>query len=56
MRQVKGRFFFSEERKQKTFISPPLPTSPAMAGIVGAAPEVKVFCFFSSEKKTLALP
>jgi hypothetical protein len=27
-----------------------------MAGIYPWAPEVKVFCFFSSEKKNLALP
>jgi hypothetical protein len=25
--------FFSEEKNQKTFVFPPLPTSPAMAGI-----------------------
>jgi hypothetical protein len=45
--------FFSEEKNQKTFTSPPLPRSPAMAGIYPWAPEVKVFCFFSSEKKAL---
>jgi hypothetical protein len=27
-----------------------------MAGCVGAGGELKVFCFFSSEKKNLALP
>jgi hypothetical protein len=45
--------FFSEEKNQKTFTSSAAPTIEAMAGIVLWAPEVKVFCFFSSEKKTL---
>jgi hypothetical protein len=34
---VKGKFFFSEEKKQKTFTSCASGTMPAMAGIVEAA-------------------
>jgi hypothetical protein len=45
--------FFSEEKNQKTFIVPAAPTIEAMAGIVPRAPEAKVFCCFSSEKKIL---
>jgi hypothetical protein len=45
--------FFSEEKNQKTFISPPVPSYPAMACIYPWAPEAKVFWFFSSEKNTL---
>jgi len=41
--------FFSEEKKRTKFISPPLPTSQAMAGISPRAPEVKIFSFFSSD-------
>jgi hypothetical protein len=50
----KNKDFFFEKKKQKTFTSAPLPRCPAMAWIYPWAPEVKVFCFFSSEKKTLA--
>jgi hypothetical protein len=45
--------FFSEEKNQKTFMSAPPPTYPAMAGIYPPVPKVKVFWFFSSEKNTL---
>jgi len=38
--------FFSEEKNQKTFMS-------CASGNVRAAEKVKVFCFFSSEKKAL---
>jgi hypothetical protein len=31
--------FFSEEKNQKTFMSPPLPRYPAMAGIYPRAPK-----------------
>jgi hypothetical protein len=48
--------FFSEEKNQKTFMSWCFPTYPAMAWILPRAPEAKVFCFFSSEKKDFALP
>jgi hypothetical protein len=47
-----SKVFFSEEKNQKTFI-------PAPASRLGHVPEVgscediKVFCFFSSEKKIL---
>jgi hypothetical protein len=47
---VGAKLFFSEEKNQKTFASSPLPRS---GGILPPAPEIKVFCFFSSEKKTL---
>ena len=45
--------FFSEEKNQKTFISGACPTIEAMARIVVQAQKLKVFCFFSSEKKSL---
>jgi hypothetical protein len=49
--------FFSEEKNQKTFISPPLPRGEAMARIFAQAQDSKVFWFFSSEKNTfLPLP
>jgi hypothetical protein len=47
--------FFSEEKNQKTFI-------PALAGRwrhdhqTGSCKDIKVFCFFSSEKKILSYP
>jgi hypothetical protein len=43
--------FFSEEKNQKTLILSAAPAIEAMAGIFSQAPEIKVFCFFSSEKK-----
>jgi hypothetical protein len=49
VRQV--RLFFSEEKNQKTYTIPPLPSYPAMAGKHPRRAEAKVFCFFSSEKK-----
>jgi hypothetical protein len=45
--------FFSEEKNQKTFMSAPLPSYPAMAWTYPRAPEAKVFWFFSSEKNIL---
>jgi hypothetical protein len=39
------RLFFSEEKKQKTFVSPPARR--------WRAPELKVFWFFSAEKNGL---
>jgi hypothetical protein len=47
--------FFSEEKNQKTFASGAHGTIRDMAGNVGAAPGMKVFWFFSSEKNILAL-
>jgi hypothetical protein len=56
-RPCKGRkHFFSEEKKQKTFIPPQLPTIVDLARIYPRAPEIKVFWFFSSEKNILACP
>jgi hypothetical protein len=46
--------FFSEEKNQKTFMSAPAPSLVDMAGEVGSTRRIKVFCFFSSEKKTLS--
>jgi hypothetical protein len=46
--------FFFEKKNQKTFASPQVATIQAMAGIVGVAQDIKVFCFFSSEKKTFS--
>jgi len=43
--------FFSEEKNQKTFISPPLPTYPAMAGIHPLAPEQKSFASFLQKRR-----
>jgi hypothetical protein len=43
--------FFSEEKNQKTFMSCPTPGSVFVTQTVQK--ESKVFCFFSSEKKTL---
>jgi hypothetical protein len=50
--EKEGSMFFSEEKNQKTFTSPPLPRSRPWPD-TAAAPEIKVFCFFSSEKKNL---
>jgi hypothetical protein len=44
--------FFSEEKKQKTFISPLLLRAWSWADL-DAAPGIKVFWFFSSEKNML---
>jgi hypothetical protein len=43
---------FFEKKNQITLTIPQVPTIEAMAWIVGVAEEAKVFCFFSSEKKT----
>jgi mxaA protein len=43
--------FFSEEKNQKTFNSCTGTAIPDLAGIVEAARELKVFCFFFSKKK-----
>jgi hypothetical protein len=48
----KGRVFFSEEKKQKTFTPSPAERS-GHAHHVGGGGEVKVFWFFSSEKNIL---
>jgi len=48
-----SKMFFSEEKNQKTFDSSVLFHSPAKSRIYQWVPETKVFCFFSSEKKTL---
>jgi hypothetical protein len=50
--------FFFEKKNQKTFTYPGVPpfqapTLKTRASIVGVAQDIKVFCFFSSEKKTL---
>jgi hypothetical protein len=51
------RIFFSEEKKQKTFMSFAVRRSgtwPAKSTQPGpTTKDSKVFCFFSSEKKTL---
>jgi hypothetical protein len=39
-------------KEAKDFYVLALPNYPAMSGIYPWAPQVKVFCFFSSEKKT----
>jgi hypothetical protein len=52
-RKQERKSFFSQEKKQETFISLALSHDQAMSGIYPRAPEVKVFCFFFSEKKTL---
>jgi hypothetical protein len=49
---VVRKVFFSEEKNQKTFIS--LVASRLVLSLDLAASEgIKVFCFFSSEKKSL---
>jgi hypothetical protein len=45
--------FFVLRKEPKDFCFSASDTIEAMAGIYPWAPEVKVFCFFSSEKKTL---
>ncbi len=45
--------FFSEEKNQKTFNFLRLPSLPAMAGDYPQAADIKVFCFFSPEQKSL---
>jgi hypothetical protein len=48
--------FFSEEKTQKTFVSGAPAKIQAHSLSVGASiEEMKVFCFFSSEKKTFLL-
>jgi hypothetical protein len=49
-----SKAFFSEEKKQKTFIFSALPNAPATSRIYPRAPEAKVFWFFSSEKNSLS--
>jgi hypothetical protein len=46
--------FFSEEKNQKTFVLSAASILAAMASILPRAPGIKVFSFFSSEKKTLS--
>jgi hypothetical protein len=46
------KHFFSEEKKQKTFVPASAPKYRAMTLGMGSGEEIKVFCFFSSEKKT----
>jgi hypothetical protein len=54
MREGKAsKAFFSEEKKQKTFMSRARGTIRDLAGIVEPAGELKVFCFFFSKKKCL---
>jgi Ohr subfamily peroxiredoxin len=43
--------FFSEEKNQKTFVSPLLPRCRPCRDLAAGA-GIKVFCFFSSERKT----
>jgi len=50
-RPEESKMFFSEEKNQKTLNSLVLSHSPAISRIYPWAPEAKVFCFFSSEKK-----
>jgi hypothetical protein len=45
--------FFSEEKNQKTFMSGASGSGRAIASQRGSDEEIKVFCFFSSEKKAL---
>jgi hypothetical protein len=47
------RMFFSEEKNQKTFISPPLPTYPAMAGMHPPAQTQKSFGSFLQKRTAL---
>jgi hypothetical protein len=44
--------FFSVEKNQKTFISGARGKIPAMASQRRSGGIIKVFCFFSTEKKT----
>jgi hypothetical protein len=46
------KMFFFEKKNQKTFVFR-CSNIRAMAGTLPRAPEIKVFCFFSSEKKNL---
>jgi hypothetical protein len=55
LKNIKKAFFF-EKRSKKTFNSPAASTMPARSRIVSRAQELKVFLFFSSEKKTLPFP
>jgi hypothetical protein len=55
---MQAKSFFSEEKNEKTFNSPPrhvrANNTQGMARDRSANAEIKVFCCFSSEKKTLA--
>jgi len=53
---VARKTFFVLRKEPKDFYFSAAPTIQAMAGIYPWAPEPKVFCFFSSEKKILAYP
>jgi hypothetical protein len=44
---------FFLEKVAKDFYVSAAPTIESMAGIYTRAPKIKVFCFFSSEKKAL---
>jgi hypothetical protein len=46
--------FFSQEKNQKTFASGAHGWIQAMAGQGGGGGDAEVFCFFYSEKKSLA--
>jgi hypothetical protein len=48
------KVFSYEEKKQKTFMFRATPTIEAMASLVGAHGEAKVFWFFFSKKNILA--
>jgi hypothetical protein len=48
------KHFFSEEKKQKTFFSGRSRTDPGHFLNLLSCGELKVFCFFSSEKKSLS--
>jgi hypothetical protein len=45
--------FFSEEKNQKTFASGAARRDPGLGRLDGSGGDIKVFCFFSSEKKNL---
>jgi hypothetical protein len=49
-----SKAFFSEEKKQKTFISQPAPIFPANAKTPVQPQDIKVFWLFSSEKNILS--
>jgi hypothetical protein len=46
----KGKVFFSEEKKQKTFVLAPAETYRPMAGILGAAKKQRSFLRSLTEK------
>jgi len=47
--------FFSEEKNQKTFIPPPLPTFPAMASMFTQAQKEKSFGSFLQKRTAFLL-